>query len=192
MTGFDYIIIILFFVSFLVGYRKGLLKQLGLFCAVFAGTAAARAFSGTVAQWIESNGYFNRFDDENSILSIGYVRDIIVSVGIFIIVFILTKFLVSYLQVAIETLHLGWLNRIGGVIFTVFLSFLVLSVLLNVFQLFKSDGPVVPASGFYDGKLSVAVMELAPLTFGTTTSWWNNFNNRNVSIKESLSQFSDE
>lgn len=174
MTSFDIIIIVVFVCSVAVGYRKGLLKQLGSFCAFFAAVAASRVLTAPVSQWIDDKGYIQATQGAMAFLSTDYMRGILVAVVIFAITFIVVRIIVSYLQVAIETLHLSIVNKIGGVIFTTFVSFLVLSIILNVFQLFKTDSPIVDPSGLCQGKLAVGVMELAPATLGVATTWFEN------------------
>lgn len=172
MTSFDYIILFLLAISLTVGYNKGLLKQLGIFCATFAGIIIGRVFARPLARFIIDAEYLDASDGWLQLLNKESILVIIVAIILFIVTFIATKILVGYLQVALETWHLGFLNRIGGMIFTTFLIFLMFSIILNVLQLAKSDGPIVPYKGIFNGKEVTFIMGFAPATFGVATSWY--------------------
>lgn len=172
MTSFDYIILIVLVISLVVGYNKGLLKQLGNLCAIFASIALCRIFVSPISEWMIEHIFTDVGNGTPGLLHNEYVAGILVGIGIFIITFILVKLLFKYLQMTFESLHLSFINRIGGMIFSTFFSFLILSLALNLLQVFKSDGPIVKPGGMCDGKVAVAVLELAPLTIGTVNYWF--------------------
>lgn len=189
MTTFDYVIIIVFIIAFSFGYRKGLLKQLGTFCALFASIAVCRVFTSPLSEWLEKKGYMSSIETNSGLLENEYFKGVIISVLLFVVTFIIVKTLVASLQYVVESMHLSLLNKLGGVVFSCFLSFLILSMGLNVLQLFKTDGPIIEVDGLAGGKLASCVMNMAPATLGVASTWVKNINNfSNDETSESISK----
>ena len=58
MTTIDIIIIGLFIVTAIAGYRRGIIRQIGTVAGVVAGIAACRCLSGDFARWLEARDFF--------------------------------------------------------------------------------------------------------------------------------------
>ena len=102
----DIIVIVLFVLAIFKGLRNGLVLAIFSFLAFFVGLAAALKLSTVVADYLGANT--NIAQRWLPFLA-------------FIIVFILVLFLVRLAAKAIEgalkIVMLGWLNKIGGIVF---------------------------------------------------------------------------
>lgn len=168
MTTLDYIIIILLAVSLFLGFKKGLLKQLGSLAGVIIGIVAARLFTSSLSQWLAEKGYFDYLVSAAPEMFREYVNSTIAALILFIGGYFLTRLIVSLLNFTLGVFPLNFINRCTGAVFTVFINFLILSLILNFIQVFKSDGSIIGKPGLYDGKVAEWVMNLAPATFGAT------------------------
>lgn len=189
MTSFEWIILIVIGLSIFIGYRKGLLKQLGSFCALFAAIALSRLLNKPLAQWMLKEGYL-KIDESDTIFNNEFVINTISAVLIFLIVYIITRIVFKWIKLTFQTLHISILDRISGAVFTTFLSLLFFSLILNLIQLFKTDGVIVKSNGIMGEKGINAIMGLAPMTFGYTVTLIKDFEKKkeNIDIKSPISQ----
>ena len=172
MGAIDFIILILGAISLLAGYRKGLLGQLGAIIGLIAAVAAARLLTQPALTWLNDHGYL--LANQSSQWSpTQYMPKILVSILIFIIVFFVAKLIFNYTRLFFESLSLGFVNRMGGALFSLFIAMFCLSLFLNFCQYFKKDGWIVEGSTLGGGKLAASVMSLAPKTLGTAVDFWN-------------------
>ena len=115
----DIIVIVLFILAIFKGLRNGLVLAIFSFLAFFIGLAAALKLSTVVADYLGANT--NIAQRWLPFLA-------------FIIVFILVLFLVRLAAKAIEgalkIVMLGWLNKIGGIVFYSLLYLFILSIIL--------------------------------------------------------------
>ena len=115
----DIAVIVLFILAIFKGLRNGLVLAIFSFLAFFIGLAAALKLSTVVADYLGANT--NIAQRWLPFLA-------------FIIVFILVLFLVRLAAKAIEgalkIVMLGWLNKIGGIVFYSLLYLFILSIIL--------------------------------------------------------------
>ena len=171
MSSFDYFIAIVLIISLAIGYHKGLMKQLGFFCAIFVAVVMSRLFTSPLSRYLLDNGYLKSDSDSIGLLNNEYIASILTGVGIFVVSFIGVLIVVRCLRMAIASIRLTALDRLGGMLFTSFMSLLAISLVLNVCQLFKKDGPIVKMDGVGGGKVAEWVLKIAPVTFGTASLW---------------------
>jgi len=101
------------------GYQKGLIVALFSIVAFLAGLAAALKLSAIVATKLA----------ENSDISAKWLP-VISFILVFLIVVILVSLGAKLVQKSVEMVMLGWVNRLGGIVFYILLYSIVLSIFL--------------------------------------------------------------
>lgn len=115
----DFIAIILLILAVWKGLRKGFIVAAFSFIAVFAGIAAAMKFSIVVTKWLIANTNI-------SVQLLPFLSFLIVMIGVGLLV----RWTAALIQKGAEMAMMGWLNRLGGIVFFVFLYGLLFSILL--------------------------------------------------------------
>jgi membrane protein required for colicin V production len=115
----DIVFALLMVMAIIKGYSNGLIVAVFSLLALVVGLAAAMKFSTVVAGWLNDSVH---------------VSARWLPVIAFAIVFIAAVFLVRLgakaLQKTVEFVLLGWVNRLGGIVFYVLLYILIFSILL--------------------------------------------------------------
>lgn len=101
------------------GLRKGLIVALFSFLGFIIGLAAALKLSTVMAAYIGNNVTISQ-------RWLPFIAFIVV----FIIVVLLVRLGARLVQGAVQMVMLGWLNRIGGVVFYILIYFFIFSILL--------------------------------------------------------------
>lgn len=115
----DSIAVVLLILAIIKGLRKGLVVAIFSLLAFIIGLAAALKLSAVVAQYIGSNtNISHRF------------LPILAFVVVFLIVAFLVRLGAKAIESALRLAMLGWLNRIGGVVFYLLLYFFIFSIIL--------------------------------------------------------------
>jgi membrane protein required for colicin V production len=115
----DIIALILLAMAIFKGYSRGLIVSILSFLAILIGLAAAMKFSIVVAAWLGDNT--NIGPQWLPLLSF---------ILIMIVVILIVRWIANLAEAAIEIVLLGWLNKLGGIIFYVLLYMLVYSIIL--------------------------------------------------------------
>ncbi len=115
----DIIAFIILILAIFKGFSKGLIVALFSFLAFIIGLAAALKLSAAMASYIGSNVAVSQ-------RWLPFIAFIIV----FIIVVLLIRLGAKLLQGATQMIMLGWLNRVGGVVFYILIYFFIFSILL--------------------------------------------------------------
>ncbi|MGC4035326.1 MAG: CvpA family protein [Chitinophagaceae bacterium] len=115
----DVIFYILIAVAIIKGYQKGLIVAVFSLLAFIIGLAAAMKLSAVVAGYIGK--IVNVSDKWLPVISF---------ILVFVLVVIVVRWAAALLQKAVETVLLGWANRIGGIIVYVALYTTIFSVVL--------------------------------------------------------------
>ena len=110
---------ILLILACLKGYQKGLIVALFSMVAFIAGLAAALKLSALVAAKISTSGTVS-----------AKWLPVISFALVFLIVVLLVHLGAKMLQKSVEMVMLGWVNRLGGMIFYALLYSIVLSIFL--------------------------------------------------------------
>ncbi len=112
----DFLVIIAMVLAIVKGYRNGLIIALFSVIGIVIGIAAALKLSAGVAARLGEQS--NRW--------LPFLAFLLV----FIAVIVIVKIGAKLLQTTVEWAMLGWLNRLGGIIFYILLYAVILSVLL--------------------------------------------------------------
>jgi membrane protein required for colicin V production len=115
----DLIYAVIIVLAILHGYNRGLIVGLFSLVAIIIGLAAAMKLSIVAGKYI---GQVIKISDEwLPVISFAIV---------FILVVLLVRWGASAIQKAVEMVMLGWVNKIGGILFYVAIYTIVFSVLL--------------------------------------------------------------
>ncbi len=115
----DIFFAILFILACLKGYKKGLIVGLISMIAFVIGLAAALKLSTVVATRLHSQ----------TNLSAKWLP-VISFMLVFIIVVILVNLCANMLQKTVELVKLGWVNKVGGMIFFILMFSIIFSIFL--------------------------------------------------------------
>jgi len=115
----DLIVAVILVIAIFKGFRRGLIVGVFSFLAIIIGLAAAIKLSVVVAEHLGK-----------SVNISGRWLPIISFIVVFIVVVLLVRLGANLIQRTAETAMLGWVNRLGGMIFYVAMYVAVLSVLL--------------------------------------------------------------
>ena len=128
MNPFDILIIVILGYSLVRGLFRGLVKELSSIIGVLGGFYAAYTYYQVVA------GLLSRLIHDISYLNI--LSFLIIFCGVLIIVGVLGVIIKYVLNIA----FLGWIDRIGGVIFGVLKGILIVSILFITLTAFLPKG----------------------------------------------------
>ncbi len=115
----DVVVLLLLLLAIFKGLRKGLIVAVFTFLAFIIGLAAALKLSTAMAAYIGDNVAISQ-------RWLPFIAFILV----FIIVALLIRLGAKLLQGAVQMAMLGWVNRIGGVLFYILIYFFIFSLLL--------------------------------------------------------------
>lgn len=115
----DIIFIIVMIAACIKGYKKGLIIALFSIVAFIIGLAAALKLSAVVASWLGSNANI-------SAKWLPFISFAVVFLGVVLLVNWGGKLIEKTFEMAL----LGWVNRIGGIIFYVVLYIIIFSIFL--------------------------------------------------------------
>jgi membrane protein required for colicin V production len=115
----DIIAFVLLLLAVYKGLRKGLIVALFSFLAFFIGLAAALKLSAAMAAYIGSN----------VTVSQRWLPFLAFAI-VFLVVVLLVRLGAKLLQNVVQTMLLGWANRLGGVVLYVMIYFFIYSILL--------------------------------------------------------------
>ena len=116
---FDIIVVVILILAIIKGFQRGLIVGLFSFLALIIGLAAAIKLSAVVAGYI---GKAIKISDA--------WLPIISFAVVFILVILLVRLGANLIQKSVEFATLGWVNRLGGIVFYLAIYITIYSVLL--------------------------------------------------------------
>lgn len=161
MATLDIIILVVFGCSLIYGFWRGLTVQFGSLLGLLLGILACRLFG----DWGSSVVYSWMPHTSDSPAVAHYVSSVIANVILFLAGYFLTRAVASAVKAVVDALFMGGIDRILGALFAAFMWLLVLSIVLNVWQMFSS-GSVIAGCRLAHGLAAKAVLDLAPAVFG--------------------------
>lgn len=163
MTVTDIIILAVFILSAVMGFRKGLIKQIGSVAAIFFALIACRVFGPQLAGTVISSA-----GKDTSFMS-HYCGTILAYAGIYIAVYYAVILAARLLKTITHTLLLGPLDRIAGALVNVIKWFMALSVALNLYITLFPCSSLSKESRLGAGGPLQWTIELAPAAWGAFT-----------------------
>ena len=115
----DIIVLLLVIIAVVRGLANGLVVGVFSFIAFIVGLAAALKLSSIVA------GYIG-----NAINISGRLLPVLAFFAVFFVVVLLIKFSARVIEKILQVSMLGWLNRLGGIVFYILIYLFIFSVVL--------------------------------------------------------------
>ena len=115
----DIVFVVVLIVAIIKGYQQGLITGLFSFVAIFIGLAAAIKLSTVVADYIGKTVKIT--DQWLPVISFAVV---------FLLVLLLVRWGAKAIQRTVELVMLGWVNRLGGIVFYAAIYITIFSVAL--------------------------------------------------------------
>jgi len=150
----DFIIIILLVFGIMRGYSEGLVKELASLLALIVGIWGAIKFSSFTAAKL-----YDYFD------MTGKFVGIIAFLITFIAIVILIHFISILVDKFVDSISLGFINRLLGVFFGVFKTALILSIIFVVLNALDAKRPFLPREKIEQSKLYNPIADIAPALF---------------------------
>ena len=162
MTALDIVIIAVLFGSAVYGFWKGIVVQVGAISALVMGILACRLFGD------DATRFFGRLlgSVADSPELSHYIITVTAYVILFVLGYVLTRALASFVKTVVNALFMGAVDRILGALFSIFQWMLVLSIVLNIWQIVDSSRNVISLSSLAHGRVAQAILDLAPAVFG--------------------------
>jgi membrane protein required for colicin V production len=154
MNYIDFIIIILLVFGLARGFINGFIKELASLLALILGIWGAIKFSAFTAERL-----YDYFD------MTGQYVGIIAFLITFVIIVIVIHFIGLLVDRFVEKISLGVLNSLLGIVFGVFKTALILSVILTVLNAIDSKHHFLPKKQIEDSRLYSPIADIAPAIF---------------------------
>ena len=154
MNYIDFIIIILLVFGLARGFINGFIKELASLLALILGIWGAIKFSAFTAERL-----YDYFD------MTGQYVGIIAFLITFVIIVIVIHFIGLLVDKFVEKISLGVLNSLLGLVFGLFKTALILSVILTVLNAIDSKHHFLPKKQIEDSRLYSPIADIAPAIF---------------------------
>ncbi len=160
MNYIDIVLGLLLLFSAIGGFKNGLISELASLAALVLGIWGAIEFSDVTSEFLVEN--FNMKSDHLNIISF---------IVTFIVIVILVHIVGSVVNKMVETVMLGFVNKLAGLVFGVLKSALILSVILVVFDKIDSDVQILSEEAKNESRLYEPIRNLAPSVFPFLNVW---------------------
>jgi membrane protein required for colicin V production len=154
MNWIDFIIIILLVFGLARGFINGFIKELASLLALILGIWGAIKFSSFTAERL-----YDYFD------MTGKYVGIIAFLITFVIIVIIVHFIGLLIDKFADKVSLGFLNSVLGLVFGVFKSALILSVIFVVLNTIDAKHHFLPREKIEDSRLYNPIADIAPAIF---------------------------
>ena len=162
MNYIDIILGLLLVFSAISGFRKGLIYELASLAALIFGIWGAIEFSDLTSGFLVENLNFHT-----------KYLNIISFILTFAIIVILVHFTANVINKLVETVMLGFINRLAGMAFGVLRAALILSIILVVFDKIDEDTEMLSKEIKSESKLYAPIRNFAPAIFPFIDIWQN-------------------
>ena len=164
MSAIDILISIVFIGAVIYGYWKGVIVQIGSLAGILLGILACRLFG----PWLTD--LLGGATGASQSIDIGYINSVVANVILFLLGFISAKLTARLIKTVTTAVKLSLIDKLLGVIFCLFEWFLILSILLNVWQVLRPGTDITSSSTLGNGRAADVVMDIAPAVLGTETA----------------------
>jgi len=154
MGTFDIIILVCFLPAIYLGIKNGLVKQLISLCVIFFGIKLSLQFSEPVAAWLIEHFEMKEF-----------VGKLISFIVIFLVVCIVFSLIGKIIEKIIQITLLGWLDKLLGIVLSIAVFALAISVLIYLFDLVNSNLQLVEQAKIAESKFYPHLLNLAKEAF---------------------------
>ena len=154
MNILDAIILIALIPAIIQGLRKGFISQAISIISVIAGIWASARFANMVTAWVSQ--YITASEQ---------ILKIIAFALILVIVFIILGVLGKLLEGVLKLVMLGWVNKLLGVVFSLFKAFLIIGLVIIAFNALNNSFGIIKPEVISDSVLYEPVKSLADTIF---------------------------
>lgn len=166
MNYIDIILLILIILAAISGFKKGLVAEVASLAALILGIWGAIEFS-----YITSDFLVENFDLQTEYLNI------ISFVVTFVVIVILVHIVGNVVNKMLETVMLGFVNKLAGLVFGVLKSVLILSIILVVFDKIDEDVHILQEKTKANSRMYEPIRSFAPSIFPFIENWTLNGDN---------------
>lgn len=152
MSGFTIFIIVFVLVSGVLGWRSGLLRQVGRLAGIILGIAACRIYGPALVDYFCGTG---------ASVSDTVLYTVLCYVLLFVVVYLLATLLAHLMRKMLDSVHIGILNRLAGAVFNIVEWLLLLSLALNLWV------SLVPSTALASDPLFDRVLWFGPFLLGS-------------------------
>ena len=162
MNYIDIVLGLLLVFSAISGFRKGLIVELASLAALILGIWGAIEFSYVTSEFLVEN--FN--------LQTKYLN-IISFVLTFIVIVVLVHIIGGVINKLVESVMLGFINKLAGLAFGILRAALILSIILVVFDKIDEDVEILSREAKAESRLYDPIRHFAPSVFPFIDIWDN-------------------
>ncbi|MCF8363072.1 MAG: CvpA family protein [Prolixibacteraceae bacterium] len=180
MNYIDIIIIVLIIISAVRGATKGFIYEIASLIALIAGVWGAIKFSGATETFL-----VNRLNFTNQYI------DIIAFVITFLLIIIFIHFIRKAVEKIIETISLGAINRIFGLVFSVVKTAFILGIVIVVLEKISENVKFMPEEDIQESSFYEPLRNVTVSTFPFLVDFYEELKNKNEE-REQESTDSDE
>lgn len=162
MAAIDIILILIFALSAWLGFRKGIITQLGSVAAIVIAIIACRVLGSQISDMILAS-----HPDWAAESIKRYGVSILANCGIYIVVYYGVVIIARLLRSVTHAVLLGPLDRIAGAAFSVAKYFLLVSILLNLYIVLFPSTTLLSRSRLAGGQAVDLVVGFAPWMLDT-------------------------
>ena len=160
MNYIDIILGILLILAAIGGFKKGLVAEVASLAALILGIWGAIEFSYITSEFLVEN--FNVQTQYLNLISFAVT---------FVIIVILVHIVGNVVNKMVETLMLGFINKLAGLVFGVIRSALILSIILVLFDKIDEDVHILSQDAKENSRMYEPIRTLAPSIFPFIENW---------------------
>lgn len=152
MSSFTIFILIVVLVSAALGWRAGLLRQIGRVAGIILGVIACRMYGAQAAAY---------FISEEATKGDIMMYTVLAYVLLFVVVYMIASIIAYLMKSLLEAVHIGILNRMAGAVFKICEWLLLISLFLNLWTV------VSPITSLEDNPVYNRVLWFGPYLLGS-------------------------
>jgi uncharacterized membrane protein required for colicin V production len=154
MTTLDVLILVVFIGAVAVGFYRGVIVQVGAVVALLFAVFLSRVGGDALTAYI-AGAYAPTLFDTVAAKAI-----------LFIVGYVSVRLVALLFKRVTHALSLGVIDRLGGVVFSLFQWMLVFSLMLNFYLVIKPDANLAEMSTLANGHAAPTIVSFAPAVLG--------------------------
>lgn len=160
MNYIDIVLGILLILAAIGGFRKGLIAEVASLAALVLGIWGAIKFS-----YVTSTFLIDNFDVQTQYLNL-------ISFAVtFVVIVILVHIISGAVNKIVDTVMLGFVNKLAGLVFGILKSALILSIVLVLFNKIDKDVHILSKSLKQNSHMYEPIRSFAPAIFPFIDTW---------------------
>ena len=167
MNYIDIVLGLLLLFSAINGFRKGLIVELASLAALVLGIWSAIEFSDVTANYLTDK--INFTSDYLNIISFAIT---------FVVIVVLVHIVAKVVNKLVETVMLGFVNKLAGLAFGIVKAALILSIVLLVFDKIDSDVKILSDKVKSESRMYEPIKNFAPSIFPFIDFWSDDKNSK--------------